>query len=450
MAEHKRRHYADAWNRHEPSGRFVFPCELAHPPIKPVQFATHIRMDGDQRQQHWPKDMSFARQFLHPAPELPADRARNDPAALLQHGAHLLAGKIEACSYARFQEMTGLTLDEADGTMKENLPPIQQFLNRCLALRIDMQDAIFEAFGGFLSAIIEDARQAGTLDVGLETLKAEKFVISDRKVIFEHEATGATATALTVERTDRNDPLNLPRVKAICADTKGATLCWNKTSKRAALMVKAPAFMDEDGVPILRVKLLRPMATEILALSEFSKSHWEGVDDAMFDQLWQAEVDAVPEFTTSKITLICGLLLPIWDRLPADNMRIYRLQTEDGERAIGRLVSQEQLLNVYARLGLDCQMDMTPQEVFAAVIDGKTTLSLLGGYKLRRSLVMGQPRLELTGASGVALPALKALGCFTEVIQWKTRVFIPVDGIDVLACVLAEHPVGASGADAAA
>jgi hypothetical protein len=362
----------------------------------------------------------------------------------------LRAGKIDACSYAKFQDMTGLTLDEADGTMKENLPPIQQFLNRCLALRIDMQDAIFEAFGGFLSAIIEDARQAGTLDVGLETLRAEKFEIVDRKVIFEHEVTGATATALTVERTDRNDPLILPRVKLICANTEGATLCWNKISKRAALMVKAPAFMDEDGVPILRVKLLRPMGTEILAASEFSTSHWEEVDDAMFEQLWQAEVDAVPEFTTSKITLICGLLLPIWDRLPADNMRIYRLQTEDGERAVGRLVSQEQLLNVYARLGLDCQIEMTSQEVFAAVMHAKTTLNLLDGYQLRRSLVMGQPRLELIGASGAALPGLKAMGCFTEVIQWKTRVFIPVDGIDVLARVLAEHPVGASAADAAA
>ena len=178
------------------------------------------------------------------------------------------------------------------------------------------------------------------------------------------------------------------------------------------------------------------MATEILALSEFLTSYWEEIDDAMFEHLWQTEVDAVPEFTTSKITLICGLLLPIWDRLPADNMRIYRLQTEDGERAIGRLVSQEQLSNVYARLGLDCQI--------------RTTLNLLGGYQLRRSLVMGQPRCELIGASGAALPALKAMGCFTEVIQWKTRVFIPVDGTDVLARVLAEHPVGASVADAAA
>jgi len=116
--------------------------------------------------------------------------------------------------------------------------------------------------------------------------------------------------------------------------------------------------MDEDGFPIRRVKLLRPMTYDLFEFSEFAKSNWQEIDDTTFEQLWQAEVDAVPEFTTSKITLICGLLLPIWDRLPADNMRIYRLQTEDGERAIGRLVSQEQLINVYARLGLDNDIQM--------------------------------------------------------------------------------------------
>lgn len=79
-------------------------------------------------------------------------------AALRQFFYKLRAGKIDACSYERFKDMTGLTLDEADGTMKEVLPPIQQFLNRCLALTTSMQNAIFEAFGGFLSAIVEAAR----------------------------------------------------------------------------------------------------------------------------------------------------------------------------------------------------------------------------------------------------------------------------------------------------
>jgi len=362
--------------------------------------------------------------------------------ALRQFFYKLRAGKIDACSYARFQEMTGLTLDDADGCMKEVLPPIQQFLNRCLALKISMQDAIFDAFGEFLAAIIEDARQAGTLDVGLETLRAERFGIIDRKVIFEHEATGATATALTVERTDRNAPLTLTKVKSICAAMSDAKLYWNATSKRAGLMTNAPAYMDEHGVPIRRIKLLRPMNYDLFEQGEFIKSNWQEVDDANFEQLWQAEVDAVPEFTTSKITLICGLLLPIWDRLPADNMRIYRLQTEDGERAIGRLVSQEQLINVYARLGLDTDIQMEPHDVIRAVMETRATLSLVNGFQLRRSLVMGQPRLELIGATGAILAELKTMGCFTEVIQWKTRVFLPSEAIDVLASLLSRFPVG--------
>jgi len=221
-----------------------------------------------------------------------------------------------------------------------------------------------------------------------------------------------------------------------------AKLYCNAASKRAGLMTTAPAYMDEDGVPIRRIKLLRPMTYDLFEQGEFAKSNWQEIDDANFEQLWQAEVDAVPEFTTSKITLICGLLLPIWDRLPADNMRIYRLQAEDGERAIGRLVSQEQLINVYARLGLDGDIQMEPNEVLRAVMETRATFSLVNGFQLRRSLIMGQPRFELIGASGAILAELKTMGCFTEVIQWKTRVFLPSEARDVLASLLARFPVG--------
>jgi hypothetical protein len=38
--------------------------------------------------------------------------------------------------------------------------------------------------------------------------------VPDARVLY------VSATGATVERTDRNDPLTLPRVKAICSDTK--------------------------------------------------------------------------------------------------------------------------------------------------------------------------------------------------------------------------------------
>ncbi|MCQ0090363.1 MULTISPECIES: strawberry notch family protein [Rhodobacterales] len=357
----------------------------------------------------------------------------------------LTKGRISACSQTRFEEMTGLSLMDGDGTLKEQLPPIQQFLNRCLALTIDMQDAIFECFGGLLEAIIDDASAAGTYEVGLETLRAEKFEIIDRKVIFEHAATGATATALTVERTDRNHPLSLEKVKEFCMGSSSARLMLNRKSERAAVLVPTSSLMTEEGEPIARVELRRPMATDRMLELELPASHWEEVNDFEFERAWSKEVDAVPETSISKLTLISGLLLPIWDRLPTDNMRIYRLQTEDGERAIGRMVTQDQMANVYAALGLDCSVELTAAEIFDAVLKRGQSLPLSGGLTLRRSRVMSAYRLELTGYNGAALESYKAMGCFTEIISWATRLFVPTDDTNVVDQIMTRHKITAAG-----
>lgn len=357
----------------------------------------------------------------------------------------LTKGRISACSQTRFEKMTGLSLMDSDGTLKEQLPPIQQFLNRCLALTIDMQDAIFECFGGLLEAIIDDAIAAGTYEVGLETLRAEKFEIIDRQTIFEHDATGATATALTVERTDRNHPLTLDKVKEFCSRSTEARLMLNRKSERAAVLVPTSSLMTEEGEPIARVELMRPMATDRMLELEMPNSLWEAVSDFEFERAWTKEVEAVPEISVSKLTLISGLLLPIWDRLPTDNMRIYRLQTETGERAIGRLVTQDQLANVYAALGLHCSVELTADEIFDAVLTRGHSLNLSGGLILRRSRVMSEYRLELTGYNAAALESYKAMGCFTEIISWATRLFVPADDPKTLEALMARHKIVAAG-----
>ena len=366
-------------------------------------------------------------------------------AALRQFYHKLKAGKIPACSLERFEQMTGLKLLDEDGCLKEVLPPIQQFLNRCLALTIQMQDGIFEAFGEFLDAIIDGARKSGTLDVGLETLRGEKFEIVDRIVIYEDPETGSKTTALPVERTERNRPLSLNKAIEFCKKHPKTEFYWNKTSKRAAILVPATAFMDAEGVPIIRIELIRPMANDVLELTEFNKSNWEAIDDQMFEHLWTEELKSIPEFTTSKLTLVTGLLLPIWDRLPRENMKIFRLQTHDGEKSIGRLLSQDQLINVFSQLGLDCEIKLTPEDVIKTVMDARNSLILLSNCALRRSLVMGKPRLELSGANSSMLTELMSMGCFTEIIQWKTRVFIPTNDMKVLTKVLTVYPVGTSG-----
>ncbi|HEY1261761.1 MAG TPA: strawberry notch family protein [Stellaceae bacterium] len=61
-------------------------------------------------------------------------------AALRQFYQLLHGGKIAGCSLSAFQDATGLDLCDQDGSLREKLPPITQFLNRVLALRIDLQN----------------------------------------------------------------------------------------------------------------------------------------------------------------------------------------------------------------------------------------------------------------------------------------------------------------------
>ncbi len=95
-------------------------------------------------------------------------------AALRQLYLLLYNGKVEHCSLTTFEAATGLSLTDRDGSLREELPPITTFLNRLLALTIEMQNHLFEVFEGLLRAKIEGAIASGIYDHGLETITRRK------------------------------------------------------------------------------------------------------------------------------------------------------------------------------------------------------------------------------------------------------------------------------------
>jgi hypothetical protein len=56
---------------------------------------------------------------------------------------------------------------------------------------------------------------------------------------------------------------------------------------------------------------------------------------------------------------------------------------------------------------------------------------------------MGLQRVEVIGADRAALPALKAAGMRTEIINYQTRLFIPAgdDGSRILGALIADHAI---------
>ena len=161
-----------------------------------------------------------------------------------------------------------------------------------------------------------------------------------------------------------------------------------------------------------------------------------------------AELAEVPEFTDSTIHIVAGLLLPIWKRLPNESTRVYRLQTDAGERIIGRRVSPAWVAGALAT----GTSTLTPDDAFTALMDGKTILDLAEGLQLRRVRVMGVNRIELSGFTDAMRDRLRAYGLFREIISWKLRLFVPTDatGPAILAKVLERYPVARIAERAAA
>ncbi len=358
-------------------------------------------------------------------------------AALRQLYVLLYSGKVEDCSLQAFEDATGLRLTDSNG-LRDVLPPITTFLNRLLALTIDLQNILFTVFERLLAARIEGAVASGAYDMGLETLTAESLKITDRRTIYAHPGTAAETQLLTITRRERNRPASLTEALGL-ADDPRAVLLVNSQSHRAAVQVPAPSVMLDDGKVERRVRLFRPMERTAIPLAMMAQTHWREADHETFAAAWNAELAAVPEFSESEIHIVTGLLLPIWKRLPNDSSRVYRLQTDDGGRIIGRLVSPAWV----AQAAAGDAPTLAPAGAWTAVMDGRTMLQLQDGLQLRRVRVMNDYRVELSGFTEGMVERLKALGLMPEIISWKLRLFVPTGaaGPDILSTLMERHPL---------
>lgn len=343
---------------------------------------------------------------------------------------HLLyAGKLASVSLGRFQELTGLRLEGEGGSLREDLPPIQRWLNRLLALRIALQNAIFDEFLGLVEARVTAARDAGTLDLGVEAVPVDSFQILDDRVI-RSDPSGATSHLLQLELVRRLRPMSLERITELHAARPDAVPMMNARSGKAALRLEARSLMSDEGLPIARFELLRPVKHEYLQRDRLGETSWEVVAMGDLARAWTAEV-AEAEATQRRETmhLATGLLLPIWDKLPADHVQVIRIAADDGRSLLGREIPAACLRELSTRLGLDVSLDIPPDELADTVLRSGRPLAFRGPEELtlKRSLVNGSQRLEISGFGPGRLSWYKAQGCFTEVIRYQTRLFVPLN-----------------------
>ncbi len=346
--------------------------------------------------------------------------------ALRQFYIALWRGHIEGWSLKDFEEATGLKLTW-EGNLKEDLPPMPQFLNRLLALPIDEQNQLFGALETRIEANIEIAVEAGTFERGVETIVADSLSVASRETVFTHEGSGAETEIVEIARKDRLEPLAADAAITLHATTSGTPplLMVNGQSKRAAMVMDAPARTLDDGDVQERVRLVRPAVRETMARAALDASQWRAAGEDRWRALWDAEIAGLPSHRESRFWLVAGLLLPIWDRLPDESMRVRRLLADDGEHLIGRVLGPAEVGEFRAALGLDGGPGLTAAEVHDEIMVRGASFALANGWKLARRRLMGANRIEIEGPADGDTDALKRMGCIAEIVSWRTRLFAP-------------------------
>ena len=340
--------------------------------------------------------------------------------------------------------LTGLINEDTGGLNTSRLPEIPQFLNRLLSLQTHEQDAVFDEFSKRLDEIVAYAVQNGTFDNGLQTLRAESIVKKRDEVAYVDPRTGAETRYIEVDVTnpirytkwkDASAIKGFPDFKGWFKDQHGRLFGFRDLGDRvdaAGKTVRRGAKYDTRGRTIY-------VDNAADVLQGYRYIHKDGLsvketiaipmNIADMPAAWAAEIEVAPKKSTQLNRLVVGVILPVWDRVRGRST-IVRLQTDDGERMIGRLLTTKDAEATLKNLGLGSSVSkLSTAEVLSRILAGEKAI-LGNGWEISRVKVSGEDRLELKSSSGYFANGdqsiLKSQGVFFERIQWNERAFIPM------------------------
>ncbi|MBC2653565.1 strawberry notch family protein [Novosphingobium aerophilum] len=367
------------------------------------------------------------------------DASDNLESIYAKHALHdwyglLATAKLKSTTLSEFQRMSGLDLTDQDGVLREDLPPIQRWLNRILAMKIAVQNAIFDEFLTLVETRVSAAKEAGTFDIGVETVAVEACEVLSDTVIRTDPVTGATSHLLELSLTQRRKVLALERVLKMASYEETPLFLRNEKSGKVALGIAAPSHMDEEGHLIRRYELVRPLRNEYLRADRLDESAWGPVTKSTFSALWEEEYAAdESQLVTETLYLATGLLLPIWGALPKEDLTVNRIVDKSGASWLGRHVHDLYVDATLEKLGVARKAQTDPTKIAAAILGGGTWKAPHPlNFTIRTSRVNGSRRIEIVDAEAARIPELKAKGCFTEIIAYKTRVFVPLDRAEAI------------------
>jgi hypothetical protein len=354
-------------------------------------------------------------------------------------------GHIESIPANEFVRQSGLAIIDENGQVDaDKFPDIPQFLNRLLNMKRKMQNDVFEIFSAALDARIAKALEEGRGLGGLETIQAKRVETLSEQVVYTDPKTGAETKYLSLDLV-RNAKLLTFQLSDQYA--RGGYF-RNIKSGHIWTIGNQRTVQDQNG----RIRTIVPAvgpgygAHNIDLNDIHDKEKYEPLSHKEAEALWDKEFAERPQEIKETIHLITGLTLPIWDRLPQGEARIFRVMTKEGP-VIGRKINAADLKRTLAALGASssgASVKASPSELYDNILYNNAVVSLSNGWKLVRRKVQGESRIEVLGIDYNAAQLYRDDGLIFERINYNIRFFIPTEraaGEKLIAAITSAKPV---------
>lgn len=331
------------------------------------------------------------------------------------------------------------------GNLVENLAIMQDmnmFLNRILALEVEEQNNVFNAFYNRFNDLFDKKLAAGEVDVGLENYKAEKIELVDEKSIWKDKNTSAETKYLQLKALQRNKILNFKFVRNFRPNFIGLVRINNTGEVRAIYRTGNKTLSSGEIVP--EYILLSPDYTTSRYVQPTVESRTTPIPESEWKKAWNEQISKTPEFREETIHMLSGTLLPVWNKLPLGYTKVMRVFTADGKEYLGRIIKEEDIDITLGNFGTRRQKESyTPEQIYNKIYnDGLTAILANDKVKLVRRKVSGEYRIEIIGNNVWYYPRYNP-GIITETINYQKRYFIPVGekAVPIIKRIIDSNPV---------
>jgi hypothetical protein len=319
-------------------------------------------------------------------------------------------GRTAGISLASMEAETGIRLRRPGSErLAPDHPALRRFLNALAGMTCDGQEAFGSAFRSKLDELRIAAAKSGNDDGGTETILSESLVKLDEIVIHQDPRSGAATKLLTmlrrdvIERTSHADALRRS-MKA-----KSSRFARSAITGRIACLARETGRNDD---PKAIVAVISPNGTRRAIAADVDAEAWIPTGAAEAEALWNAELSLPPEEDETVFHVVSGALLPIWDRLPKGKAVACRMETDEGERILGRVVPSDWATAIIDRsITVAGNASVDPDSLLTSIENGNV-VTLAGGtiVKTGTSDQTGRASIEIiVGNVEVGTPAQRAM-----------------------------------------